>query len=172
MNASVSGGYLRDMHTLFDAGTVSGLTDRQLLQRFTGEQGPSAEAAFEAIVLRHGPMVMRVCRNALGQEQAEIHDAFQATFLVLVKKVQVDPAAGLGGELALRRGDARGSPPRLEAAGAARPKSGVGCESRRLPIAGVIIPPTFMTSGRCYRPRLSGCRTAFGLWCFCATGRA
>ena len=79
-------GYLRDMHTLFDAGTVSGLTDRQLLQRFTGEQGPSAEAAFEAILLRHGPMVMRVCRNALGQEQADLHDAFQATFLVLVRK--------------------------------------------------------------------------------------
>ncbi len=86
MNASASGGYLRDMHTLFDGGTVSGLSDRQLLQRFTGEQGASAEAAFEALVLRHGPMVMRVCRNALGQEQAEIHDAFQATFLVLVRK--------------------------------------------------------------------------------------
>ena len=86
MNASLSSGYLRDMHTLFDAGTVSGLSDRQLLQRFTGGQGSSAEAAFEAIVLRHGPMVMRVCRNALGQEQAELHDAFQATFLVLVRK--------------------------------------------------------------------------------------
>ncbi len=86
MDASASAGYLRDMHTLFDAGTVSGLTDRQLLQRFTGERGASAEAAFEVLVLRHGPMVMRVCRNALGQEQAEIHDAFQATFLVLVRK--------------------------------------------------------------------------------------
>ena len=41
MNASASGDYLRDMHTLFDAGTVSGLSDRQLLQRFTGEQGAS-----------------------------------------------------------------------------------------------------------------------------------
>ena len=86
MDGSASAGYLRDMHTLFDAGTVSGLSDRQLLQRFTGERGASAEAAFEALVLRHGPMVMRVCRNALGQEQADLHDAFQATFLVLVRK--------------------------------------------------------------------------------------
>ncbi len=86
MDASASAGYLRDMHTLFDAGTVSGLTDRQLLQRFTGERGASGDAAFEALVLRHGPMVMRVCRNALGQEQADLHDAFQATFLVLVRK--------------------------------------------------------------------------------------
>jgi polysaccharide export outer membrane protein len=88
MEGTSSAGYLRDMHTLFDAGTASGLSDRQLLQRFTGEQGSSAEAAFEALVLRHGPMVMRVCRNALGQEQADIHDAFQATFLVLVQKTR------------------------------------------------------------------------------------
>jgi polysaccharide biosynthesis/export protein len=86
MDGSASAGYLRDMHTLFDGGTFSGLSDRQLLQRFAGEQGSSAEAAFEALVLRHGPMVMRVCRNALAHEQAEIHDAFQATFLVLVRK--------------------------------------------------------------------------------------
>jgi polysaccharide biosynthesis/export protein len=88
MNGGASAGYLRDMHTLFDAGTVAGLSDRQLLQRFTGEQGSSAEAAFEALVLRHGPMVMRVCRNTLGQEQADVHDAFQATFLVLVQKTK------------------------------------------------------------------------------------
>ena len=51
MSGIASAGYLRDMHTLFDAGTVSGLSDRQLLQRFTGEQGSSAEAAFDALVL-------------------------------------------------------------------------------------------------------------------------
>ena len=81
MNASVSGGYLRDMHTLFDAGTVSGISDRQLLQRFTGERGASAEAAFEALVLRHGPMVMRVCRNALGRNRPIFTMHFRRRFL-------------------------------------------------------------------------------------------
>ncbi len=88
MEGTSSAGYLRDMHTLFDAGTASGLSDRQLLQRFSAAQDPAAEAAFEALVLRHGPMVMRVCRNNLGQEQADVHDAFQATFLVLVQKTK------------------------------------------------------------------------------------
>ena len=58
-----SAGYLRDMNTLFDAGTAGGLSDRQLLERFTGGREAAGEAAFEALVLRHGPMVMRVCRN-------------------------------------------------------------------------------------------------------------
>ena len=73
-----SAGYLRDMNTLFDAGTAGGLTDRQLLERFAGGRNPSAETAFEALVHRHGPMVMRVCHSTLG-DQADAHDAFQAT---------------------------------------------------------------------------------------------
>ncbi len=86
MSGEASTGYLRDMHTLFDSGTASGLSDRQLLERFTGGGGPSSETAFEVLVERHGPMVMRVCRSTLGQEQADVHDAFQATFLVLARK--------------------------------------------------------------------------------------
>ena len=42
-------------------------------------------AAFEAIVGRHGPMVLRACSAVIGDEH-EAHDAFQATFLVLVRK--------------------------------------------------------------------------------------
>ena len=76
--------YLRDMNTLFEAGTVGGLSDRQLLERFRTRRNGEAEAAFEAIVLRHGPMVLRVCRNALP-EPADAQDAFQATFLVLLR---------------------------------------------------------------------------------------
>ncbi len=78
-------GILRDIQTLFDAGTAGGLSDRQLLERFSSRRDASSDAAFEVLVLRHGPMVLRVCRNMLRNE-ADAADAFQATFLVLVRK--------------------------------------------------------------------------------------
>jgi RNA polymerase sigma factor (sigma-70 family) len=56
-------------------------TDGQLLRRFVQHR---EEAAFEALVRRHGPMVWGLCRRLLPDEQAE--DAFQATFLALLQK--------------------------------------------------------------------------------------
>jgi polysaccharide biosynthesis/export protein len=85
MARGISGAVVRDIQTLFDAGTASGLSDRQLLERFAGRRDASAEAAFEVLVTRHGPMVLRVCRNVLG-DSTDVEDAFQATFLVLVKR--------------------------------------------------------------------------------------
>lgn len=85
MASGLPGAAVRDIQTLFDSGTASGLTDRQLLERFTGRRDNSAEAAFEGLVTRHGPMVLRVCRNVLG-DSTDAQDAFQATFLVLVKR--------------------------------------------------------------------------------------
>jgi HlyD family secretion protein len=76
---------LRDIQTLFDVGTAAGLTDRQLLERFANRRDPSSDAAFEVLILRHGPMVLRVCRNML-RDEADVADAFQATFLVLVRR--------------------------------------------------------------------------------------
>jgi polysaccharide biosynthesis/export protein len=72
---------------LFGAGTAAGLTDAQLLKQFAANRDPGAQAAFAALVARHGPMVWRVCGTTL-RDLADIEDAFQATFLVLARRAR------------------------------------------------------------------------------------
>ena len=77
----------RQLRTLFNVGAIRDLSDGQLLERFATDRGESAELAFAALVERHGPMVLRVCRGVLDNPH-DSQDAFQATFLVLVTKVR------------------------------------------------------------------------------------
>src|SRR5438874_13782158 len=66
------------------AGGLAGQSDRQLVERLL--LNPDG-VAFEALVRRHGPMVYRVCWRVL-QRAEDTEDAFQATFLLLARKLQ------------------------------------------------------------------------------------
>jgi RNA polymerase sigma factor (sigma-70 family) len=71
--------HLRNLARQHEGGQV---TDAELLERFTAHRD---EGAFELLLRRHGPMVLGVCRRVLGNA-ADAEDAFQATFVVLVRK--------------------------------------------------------------------------------------
>ena len=81
------GAILRQLRTLYNIGTIGDLTDGQLLERFATDTDEVAELAFSALVERHEALVWRVCLAILRDEH-EAEDAFQATFLVLVRKAR------------------------------------------------------------------------------------
>ncbi len=73
---------LRHIRKLAAAERIKERTDVQLLQEFASHND---QTAFAALVRRHGPMVLGVCRNVLRHTQ-DAEDAFQATFLVFARK--------------------------------------------------------------------------------------
>src|SRR5262245_48921919 len=77
---------------VFLAPPCSGLTDGELLEEFVARRDG---AYLEAIVRRHGPMVLGVCRRVL-RDRHDAEDAFQATFLVLVRRAAAVPAGAVG----------------------------------------------------------------------------
>jgi RNA polymerase sigma factor (sigma-70 family) len=70
--------------TLFCLGRVGDRTDGELLQWFETRHA-EAETAFEELVARHGAMVLDVCRQVL-RDSHDVDDAFQATFLILLRR--------------------------------------------------------------------------------------
>src|SRR5262249_10400359 len=73
---------LRHIHRLAAGRNIAGPSDAELVHRFVTH---ADEGAFEALLLRHGPLVLRVCRGGLHRRQ-DAEDAFQATSLVLARK--------------------------------------------------------------------------------------
>ena len=63
-------GYLgRNVQTLFEAGSYAGVSDGQLLERFHDSGEDVSQSAFAALVERHGPMVLRICRRILRNDE-------------------------------------------------------------------------------------------------------
>jgi RNA polymerase sigma-70 factor (ECF subfamily) len=84
MSGELAHPVLRFIRKITASDSVSGTADAHLLSRFVVEQD---QAAFAALVQRHGPMVWGVCRRVL-HDAHEAEDAFQATFLVLARKAR------------------------------------------------------------------------------------
>jgi DNA-directed RNA polymerase specialized sigma24 family protein len=72
---------LQHIRTLAEFQGKARVPDRELLERFVQRND---ENAFAMLVRRHGPMVWHVCARVLGNE-ADAEDAFQATFLILIR---------------------------------------------------------------------------------------
>jgi HlyD family secretion protein len=82
-----NGAILRQLRTLYNLGAIRELTDGQLLERFATDADELAELAFSALVERHEALVWSVCL-AIVRDEHDAEDAFQATFLVLVRKAR------------------------------------------------------------------------------------
>jgi RND family efflux transporter MFP subunit len=123
------------MRQLTDPAAGAGQADTELLQRFVRQRD---HAAFELLVWRHGPMVLGACRRLLCNPH-DAEDAFQATWLVLVRKAgSISRGASLGAWL--HRVACRVAL-RLRAARARR-------ASRQRPAAEQLAAPTFSPEGR------------------------
>jgi RNA polymerase sigma-70 factor (ECF subfamily) len=82
MASAQPGTVLRLIRGMVNARAYEGTSDGELMERFLAGR---EEGAFVALLKRHGPMVLHVCRRVRGNEH-DAEDAFQATFLLLARK--------------------------------------------------------------------------------------
>ncbi len=133
---------LRQVARVFQEGTFTGLSDPQILERFVDGRD---EAAFEALLVRHGPMVLNVCRQLL-RDPHDAEDAFQAVFLVLVRKagsIRLHDSLGpwlytVAGRVAARARANRRRTRAREVSGGELPESPANESGDFLDVAGVI----------------------------------
>jgi Sigma-70 region 2 len=112
MSRSLLRPFVNRLRQTLAEGAAAGVSDAQLLERFCAERD---EAAFELLVRRHAGLVLGVCRRVLRDAHGA-EDAFQATFLALVRKPgAVGPGRRRGAQVAAaarRRPSARGKRPK------------------------------------------------------------
>src|SRR5260370_36764627 len=93
MAEAPSSPFLHHIRHLIGSVPAAGMTDGQLLERFLTDRD---ETAVEVLVRRYGPLVFGVCRRVLHSAHAA-EDAFQATFLVLMRRApSLDRSRPLG----------------------------------------------------------------------------
>ncbi len=93
MKNGLTGRALLEVGRVFRDGSLVGMPDRQILERFVESRD---EMAFEAILARDGAMVRRVCKQMLFNPH-DVDDAVQAVFLVFVRKarwIQIEGSLG------------------------------------------------------------------------------
>jgi RNA polymerase sigma factor (sigma-70 family) len=96
MSTATTGLVIRRLRDLVATGPAGQASDHELLHRFLTDR---EERAFEALVKRHGPLVLGVCRRVLGNLH-DAEDAFQATFLTLARRAEsVGKEGSVGGWL-------------------------------------------------------------------------
>src|SRR5262245_1778737 len=84
MAAPTLGAFLQRLKHAMSAETLATCSDQELVERFRSGHD---DAVFRTILDRHGPMVFHVCRRVLASG-ADVEDAFQATFLILIRRGQ------------------------------------------------------------------------------------